>query len=66
MLAPMLAKPCPVCGRFTAKDLKATNKIAHVNYSCEGCHHIWTTDRKTGEFLRHITPPPEPLAPKAK
>ena len=53
--------------RLTAKDLKVTNKIEQVNYySCEGCHHIWTTDRKTGEFLRHITPPPEPQAPKKK
>ena len=52
-------QPCPVCGQSTVKDLEATNRIAHVNYySCAVCYHIWTTDRHTGEFLRHITPPP--------
>ena len=64
---PMPVQPCPVCHRPTTRTLDATNKIAHVNYyTCEGCHHVWTTDRQTGEFLRHITPPPEPQAPKKK
>jgi len=25
-------------------------------FACDGCHHVWTTEKKTGEFLRHITP----------
>jgi len=36
--------------------LEASSQIAYVNYNtCLACHHVWTTSRKTGEFLRHIT-----------
>ena len=65
---PIPIQPCPVCRRPTTKTLDATNQYAHVNYyTCEGCRHVWTTDKQTGAFLRHITPPPpgiEPQAPK--
>ena len=36
--------------------LEASSQIAYENYNtCLACHHVWTTSRKTGEFLRHIT-----------
>ena len=52
----MPVQPCPVCNRPTAKLLEASSQIAYVNYyTCQGCHHVWTTSKQTGEFVRHIT-----------
>ena len=37
--------------------LDEVSKNADVNYyRCEACGHVWTTDRKTGEILKHVTP----------
>ena len=64
----MPVQPCPACARLTTRHLDFTSQYAHVNYyQCEGCKHIWTTSKKDGALLTHVTPlPPEPKAPKKK
>jgi hypothetical protein len=52
----MRVQPCSAGSGPTARLLEACSKIAYVDYvACEHCHHLWTTSKKTGEFVRHIT-----------
>jgi hypothetical protein len=60
----MPVQPCPACGRTTPKLQDDFIKYALVNYyRCEGCGHVWTTDRVTGAIVKHVTPLPEKKRP---
>ena len=64
----MPVQPCPACSKPTPRRLDHTSEYAHVNYyRCEGCSHIWTTSKKDGSLVTHVTPlAPEPKGPKKK
>ena len=53
----MPVQPCPACARPTTRHLDFTSQYAHVNYyQCHGCGHIWTTSKKDGSIVSHVTP----------
>ena len=55
----MLFQACPVCGRQAPLQLEESSKQARLYYYRCGCGHIWTTSKKDGSFVRHVTPLPK-------
>ena len=54
---------CPVCSTPNPRPLDFQSRYANAGYfQCE-CGHIFIMDKQTGEFIRHITPPPEKVPP---
>ena len=48
---------CPACSVASPQWLESTSKLADVNYyRCQGCGHVWTTNRDNGAILHHVTP----------
>jgi hypothetical protein len=48
---------CPTCEKPTPRKLDGPNDFATVNYyRCEGCGHVWTTSKKDGSIVTHVTP----------
>jgi hypothetical protein len=48
---------CPTCEKPTQRKLDGPSDFATVNYyRCEGCGHVWTTSKKDGSIVTHVTP----------
>src|SRR5688572_25534152 len=61
---PIPAQLCPVCRRPNTRLLGDSIRRSVVNFhACDGCNHIWTTAKETGEFIGHVTPLREPKDP---
>jgi hypothetical protein len=54
---PVPHQPCPTCEKPTPRKLDGPSDFATVNYyRCEGCGHVWTTSKKDGSIVTHVTP----------
>jgi hypothetical protein len=56
--------PCPNCHAPTRRAMDLSEQTYVNYYRCDGCKHIWTTDKQTHALVRHVTPltspPPDP------